>query len=133
MHAILTRNLVPAPPVSDLFGVAGRNWLSRQDLPADERNTVQALLRQLDFCSGELAVVSRELAVEALGDPVVARLMTIPGLDALTAISIVAAVGDFSKQARDQEWQAAQQAERACQIFVAHWQQKGPAAAHGPS
>lgn len=97
VHAILARNLVPTPPVSDLFGVAGRQWLSRQVLPADERAAVDALLRQLDFHSGELAAISRELAVEALGDPVVARLMTIPGVDALTAISVVAAVGDFTR------------------------------------
>jgi transposase len=97
VHAILTRNLVPTPPVSDLSGVAGRHWLARQDLPADERTAVDALLRQLDFHTGELAAVSKELAIEALGDPVVARLMTIPGVDALTAISIVAAVGDFTR------------------------------------
>jgi hypothetical protein len=35
--------------VSDLFGKAGRHWLSRQALPVDERSTVVALLRQLDF------------------------------------------------------------------------------------
>jgi hypothetical protein len=35
---------------------------SRQDLPADERSTVAALLRQLDFHGGELAVVDKELA-----------------------------------------------------------------------
>jgi hypothetical protein len=58
---------------------------------------VQALPRQLDFHSGELAAVSKELAIEALGDRVVARLMTISGVDALTAISIVAAVGDFTR------------------------------------
>jgi transposase len=97
VHAILARNLVPTPPVPDLFGVSGRHWLSRQDLPADERAAADALLRQLDFHSGELATVSKELAIEALGDPVVARLMTIPGVDALTAISIVAAVGDFTR------------------------------------
>jgi transposase len=97
VHAILARNLAPTPPVSDLFGVAGRHWLSRQDLPADERAAVQALLRQLDFHGGELAAADRELAAEALSDHVVARLMTIPGVDALTAISIVAAVGDFTR------------------------------------
>jgi transposase len=97
VHAILTRNLVPTPPVSDLFGTTGRHWLSRQDLPADERAAVQALLRQLDFHAGELALVDRELALEALPDPVVARLMTIPGVDAIAAISIVAAVGDFTR------------------------------------
>ena len=58
---------------------------------------MQALLRQLDFHGSELAIVDKELAVEALGDPAVARLMTIPGVDAIAGISIVAAVGDFSR------------------------------------
>ena len=97
VHAILARNLAPAPPVSDLFGTAGRQWLARQDLPADERSSVQALLRQLDFHGGELKAVDGELAAEALGDPAVARLMTIPGVDAIAGISIVAAVGDFTR------------------------------------
>jgi transposase len=95
VHAILARNLVPTPPVSDVFGTTGRHWLPRQALPPDERSTVAALLRHLDFHADELAIVTKELAVEALGDPTVARLMTIPGVDAITAISIVAAVGDF--------------------------------------
>ena len=97
VHAILARNLAPTPPVSDLFGRTGRHWLSTQPLPADERSTVQALLRQLDFHGSELAVVDKELAVEALADPVVARLMTIPGVDAIAGMSIVAAVGDFHR------------------------------------
>lgn len=97
VHAILARNLAPTPPVSDLFGKTGRYWLSRQMLPADEQASVQALLRQLDFHGAELALVDRELAVEAFADPVVARLMTIPGVDAIAAISIVAAVGDFTR------------------------------------
>ena len=97
VHAILARNLAPTPPVSDLFGKTGRHWLSRQELPVDERSTVAALLRQLDFHGSELAIVDKELAVEALRDPAVARLMTIPGVDAIAGISIVAAVGDFSR------------------------------------
>ena len=56
-----------------------------------------ALLRQLDFHGSELAIVDKELAVEALRDPAVARLMTIPGVDAIAGISIVAAVGDFTR------------------------------------
>jgi len=97
VHAILARNLAPTPPVSDLFGTAGRHWLTNQVLPDDERSTVQALLRQLDFHGTELAVVDKELAIEALTDPRVARLMTIPGVDAIAGISIVAAVGDFAR------------------------------------
>src|SRR5204862_3231465 len=62
LHAILARNLAPTPPVSDWFGRTGRHWLSRQDLPADERATVQALLRQLDFHGQGVAIVEQELA-----------------------------------------------------------------------
>ena len=97
VHAILARNLAPTPPVSDLFGKTGRHWLSRQPLPEDEQASVQALLRQLDFHAHEFALVDKELAEEALADPRVARLMTIPGVDAIAGISIVAAVGDFSR------------------------------------
>jgi transposase len=97
IHAILARNLAPTPPVTDLFGRTGRHWLAQQALPADERATVAALLRQLDFHGDELAIVDKELAIEALADPVVARLMTIPGIDAIAGISIVAAVGDFTR------------------------------------
>jgi len=97
VHGILNRNLVPTPPVSDLFGGTGRHWLSRQALPADERSTVEALIRQLDFHGDELKIVDRELAAEALPDPIVRRLMTIPGVDAISAVAVLAAVGDFSR------------------------------------
>ena len=82
VHAILARNL---------------HWLARQPLPEDEQSSVQALLRQLDFHGAELAMVDKELAAEALVDPAVARLMTIPGVDAIAAMAIVAAVGDFGR------------------------------------
>jgi transposase len=97
VHAVLARNLAPTCPVSDLFGNAGRHWLAQQALPVDERRSVDALIRQLDFHGDELKIVDRDLAIEALEDPVVARLMTIPGIDAIVAISIVAAVGDFAR------------------------------------
>ena len=97
VHAILARNFAPTCPVSDLFGRAGRHWLCQQQLPGDERRSVEALIRQLDFHGAELKAVDRKLAVEALDDPVVARLMTIPGIDSVVALSIVSAVGDFSR------------------------------------
>jgi transposase len=97
VQAVLHRNMLPRPPVTDLFGTRGRAWLAHQALPADERETVSALLRQLDFYGGELAAVERRLAAEALDDPVVRRLMTIPGVDAMTAVTVLAAVGDFSR------------------------------------
>jgi transposase len=78
VHAILARNLVPTCPHADLFSGVGRRWLTRQDLPADEWCSVEALIRQLDFHGEELAQVDRDIALEAIDDPIVARLMTVP-------------------------------------------------------
>src|SRR6266536_4099815 len=54
VQAVLHRNLIPRCPAADLFGHKGRAWLAEQDLPPDERQAVQALLRQLDFYGDEL-------------------------------------------------------------------------------
>ena len=97
VHAILARNLAPTCPHSDLFGGVGRRWLAQQVLPDDEQRSVDALLRQLEFHGTELHEVERDIAIEAIDDPVVARLMTVPGIDVAVAISILAAVGDFSR------------------------------------
>jgi len=97
VHAILHRNLVVRCPASDLFGIKGRRWLAEQQLPPDEQTTALALLRQLDFQGEELALIDADLARIALGRDDVARLMSIPGVDAIVALSIVAAVGDVTR------------------------------------
>ena len=103
VQSILHRNLVPRPPVADLFGVKGRCWLGDQFLPADEEVAVQALLRQLDFHAQELRIIDAALGRIALQSPEVKRLMTIPGIDATIALSIVAAVGDFRRFRRPEQ------------------------------
>ena len=103
VQAILHRNLVPRCPAADLFGHKGRRWLAEQALPADELQAVSALLRQLDFQGQELQIIDAELGRVALGSADVKRLMTVPGVDATVALSIVAAVGDFSRFASPQK------------------------------
>ena len=97
VQAILHRNLVPRCPAADLFGLKGRAWLTEQELPADERQAVEALLRQLDFHGQELAIIDAQLSQIGLASDDVKRLMTIPGVDSTVALSIVAAVGDFGR------------------------------------
>ncbi len=97
VQAILQRNLAPRCPAADLFGVKGRCWLADQSLPADEEFAVEALLRQLDFHGQELRIIDAALGRIALQRDEVRRLMTIPGVDATVALSIVAAVGDFRR------------------------------------
>jgi transposase len=97
MHAILHRNLIPRCPAADLFGHKGCAWLVEQDLPPDEQAAAGALLRQLDFHGEELRLLDTALGQVGLGRPEVLRLMTVPGIDATVALSIVAAVGDFTR------------------------------------
>jgi transposase len=97
VQSILHRNLVARRPAADLFGHKGRGWLAEQELPADERQAVAALLRQLDFHGHELRLIEAQLARVALAREEVRRLMTIPGVDATVALAIVAAVGDFDR------------------------------------
>src|SRR5215218_4735490 len=74
VQAILHRNLVPRCPATDLFGHKGRRWLAEQELPQDERQAVEALLRQLDFHAEELRLIDAELARVALRREEVKRL-----------------------------------------------------------
>src|SRR4029453_2666999 len=89
VHAILIRNLRARPPVSDLFGVEGRRWLAKQELPSDEHEMVEACLRQIDFLDQEVAAVDRTLAQLALASPEMRRLMTLPGVSFVTAAALL--------------------------------------------
>jgi transposase len=96
VHAVLARNLIEVP-VSDLFGQGGRRWLVELDLPAHEREQIDSDLRLHDALSTEVELAERQLAGEALARPEVRRLMTIPGVGAVTALSLVAVVGEVSR------------------------------------
>lgn len=97
VHALLYRGLVGRPPVSDIFGAAGRRWLSGLTLAADERLTLQGCLRQIDALDSEIAAVEVEIARQALGSPEMRRLMTIPGINAVSACALVGAIGEVER------------------------------------
>ena len=97
IHAVLMRCLKDRPPASDLFGIKGRAWLNDQQLPACERETVDAGLRQVDFLDTEIAQVDQLIAADALGWPEVKRLMTVPGVNVTVAATFMAAVGDIRR------------------------------------
>ncbi|MCP9488817.1 MAG: IS110 family transposase [Solirubrobacteraceae bacterium MAG38_C4-C5] len=95
--AVLHRNLKPRPPMTDVFGVAGREWLAALALPVDERDTVNAGLRQIDFLTEEITTLERDLARYTLDSDEAKRLMTVPGVGMITATVFLAAVGDIAR------------------------------------
>src|SRR5215216_4847041 len=79
--------------MSDAFGVRGRAWLSALELPVDERETVDGCLRQVDFLDREVDALERSLARSALGSEEIRRLMSVPGVNLVSAATFVATVG----------------------------------------
>ena len=82
---------------------SGRAWLFHQVLPEDERLAVERHLREFDRLDEDLKVIERDLARSALGDESVKRLMTIPGVDMVVALAIVAAIGDVGRFEQSQK------------------------------
>ena len=97
IHAVLMRQLVGRPPVSDLFGVKGRRWLAGLELALEERETVDAAMRQIEFLDAEIAAVERLIAQDALGSAQIRRLMSVPGVNVIVAASFLAAIGDIGR------------------------------------
>jgi hypothetical protein len=89
----------PGPPLPGRGPVRqeGPRLAAEQALPGDERLLVASALRRLDLAGQELALIERELAAQALASPDALRLMTIPGVDMVVAISLTAAIGDVTR------------------------------------
>jgi transposase len=97
VHAVLMRRLKGRAPVSDLFGVKGREWLRGLKLPLEENETVQACLRHIEFLDTEIEQVERLICQEALKSRQVRRLLTVPGVNVICAAVFLAAVGDVRR------------------------------------
>jgi transposase len=97
IQSILHAHLLPPCPHADLLGPKGRAWLLAQSLPADEDDAVARHVREHDRLSEDLRVVERELARDSLSSPNVTRLMTIPGIDMVVALGVLAAIGPIER------------------------------------
>lgn len=93
ISAVLARRLIQRPGYSDLFGVAGRQWLAAVELPLEERESVDAGLRQIVFIDTEIKAVETLIARQALDWPEICRLMTVPGVNMIFATTFIAAIG----------------------------------------
>jgi transposase len=97
VHAILDRNLIHADWATDLFGRKGRRGLAEVELADHERAALDCALRLHDVLAEEIDRAEQALAGEAFGREQVRRLMTIPGVGWVTALSIIAVIGDIER------------------------------------
>ncbi|MER2268212.1 IS110 family transposase [Methylobacterium oxalidis] len=103
IQSILHAHLIPPCPHGNLVGVSGRRWLARQPLPEDESVAVQRHLTQIDQIEASLKLVDADIANYALDDPLIRRLMTLPGVDVTVASGVAAAIGDIGRFADPQK------------------------------
>ena len=97
IHGVLARNLAHLPAVSDLFGRRGRRAIASVPLPQHERDQIESALRLHDALQGEIDLLDRELARCALDRDEVRRLLTIPGMGVVTALSLISVIGDAKR------------------------------------
>lgn|GEM_PF-3166988 len=81
-------------------------------MPADERAAIERHLGLINQINEALTVVEADIAVHALQDPTIRRLMTLPGLDVTVAASVAAAIGDIRRFSDPQKPQSERAAVR---------------------
>jgi len=84
-------------PVTDLFGVAGRNLLADLQIPEPWRSTLTASLSVIDDLDQQIDQVNRKLRATAPDHPYVPLLMTAPGIGWVLAFTIAAEIGEIER------------------------------------
>ena len=96
VHATLLTHGTPCP-VSDLFGVSGRELLARLKLPEPWAGDVEASLRLIDELEHEIDACEAELRRLGAEHRYVPLLITLPGIAWVLAYTIAAEIGDIAR------------------------------------
>jgi transposase len=96
VHAVLLTHGKPCP-VSDLFGVRGRQLLAKLGLPEPWQATIDASLRLIDELDREIGECERELRRLGADHRYVPLLLTVPGISWVLAYTIAAELGDINR------------------------------------
>jgi len=100
VHAVLAKQGL-AVPVSDLFGVRGRQWLAAAPLDAAYRARVNALCRLVESYDFEIDVVGRLVSARLQRDPVYGSgyrvIQQIPGVGPVLAAVFCVEIGDVRR------------------------------------
>jgi len=96
IHATLITFGHPVP-VSDLFGVRGRELLAALAIPEPWATTLGTSLRLVDEFEAEIGTCEAELRAMGADHPYVPLLMSAPGVGWLVGFSIACEIGDISR------------------------------------
>jgi transposase len=80
-----------------LWSASGRAWLAALDLPPVQRALVDDWLSLIDAVDPMVARMERDLRARAKPDPRVGALMALPGVGWITAMTLLAELGDVGR------------------------------------
>jgi transposase len=95
IHAVLADRGVRVP--QRLWSKAGRAWLAELDLPPAPRVVIDDCLAVIDQVTPIITRLERDLLAHARPDPRVQALMALPGIGRITAMTLVAEIGDITR------------------------------------
>jgi transposase len=84
-------------PVTDLFGIAGRELLASLELPEPWRGNIDASLALIDDLEAQVDEVNAKLRASGADHPYVPKLLTVPGIGWVLAFTIAAEIGEISR------------------------------------
>jgi transposase len=84
-------------PVTDLFGIAGRELLQKLDLPEPWRQSVDASLHMIDELDLQIAELGKSLRQAGADHRYAPLLLTVPGIGSVLAYTIAAEIGDIER------------------------------------
>jgi transposase len=96
VHALLARQGI-LPEHTDLFGTAGREYLSTLELPDGPRRRLDSLLALIGDFDREITKTTNEIDQRAKADERVKLLCQIRGIGRYTAMLIIAEIGEVKR------------------------------------
>jgi transposase len=95
VHAVLADRGIGED--QSLWTGPGRAWLADLELPPIPRAIIEDCCGLLDALATPIARLEREISAMAKPDPRVQALMALPGVGRLTAMTLVAEIGDITR------------------------------------
>jgi transposase len=96
LHAVLHRYHLPSPE-GDHFTADKYRWWLGLEVSALERARIQSDLDTLTFARGQVDHLEKTMIALAAQDERVVLLVQIPGIGLITALTLLAAIGDVSR------------------------------------
>ena len=84
-------------PVTDLFGVEGRQLLEGLEVPEPWRGNVSAALSLIDDLEAQIDAVNRRLRAGHSDHPYIPRLLSAPGIGWVLAFTIASEIGQIER------------------------------------